>query len=120
MSQVMLEQVMLEDADSQLARLVEQASRGEEVIILRGSTPVAKIVPLSEEKPEEQAGGEPVSHFGNAKGLIHLADDSYGPLELKIEEKPQERQGGFGSGKYALIYMADDFDAPLEDFEDYM
>jgi len=116
-----MSQVMLEDPTSQLARLVEQASRGEEVIILRDSTPVAKIVPLSEENPEEKAEGEPVSHFGNAKDiLIYMADDFYGPLELKIEEKPQGRQGGFGSGKYALIYMADDFDAPLEDFEDYM
>lgn len=83
MSQVMLEQVMLEDADSQLARLVEQAGRGEEVIILRGSTPVAKIVPL-------------------------------------LEEKPEEKKGGFGSGKDDILYMADDFDAPLEDFKDYM
>jgi prevent-host-death family protein len=75
-----MSQVMLEDANSQLARLVEQAGRGEEVIIVRDSTPVAKIVPLPEEKP--------VSHFGNAKDV--------------------------------LIYMADDFDAPLEDFKDYM
>lgn len=75
-----MSQVMLEDTNSQLARLVEQARRGEEIIILRGSTPVAKIVPLPEEKP--------VSHFGNAKDI--------------------------------LIYMADDFDAPLDDFKDYM
>ena len=33
--------------------------------------------------------------------------------------KGEQRKPGFGSGKYALIYMADDFDAPLEDFEDY-
>lgn len=78
-----MSQVMLEDTNSQLARLVDQASRGEEVIILRDSTPVAKIVPLPEEKPEE-------------------------------------RQGGFGSGKDDILYMADDFDAPLEDFKDYM
>lgn len=79
-----MSQVLLEDPNSQLARLVEQVSRGEEVIILRDSTPVAKIVPLPEEKPKEK----PVSHFGNAKDI--------------------------------LIYMADDFDAPLEDFKDYM
>ena len=73
--------VLLEDADSQLARLVQQARDGEEVTILRDSVPIAKIVPVPEEKPE--------------------------PLKA-----------GFGSGKYALIYMADDFDAPLEDFKD--
>ena len=78
-----MSRVMLEDVGSQIAHLVEQARQGEEVIILRDSTPVAKIVPLPEEKSTEV-----VSHFGNAKDV--------------------------------LIYMADDFDAPMEDFKDYM
>ncbi len=26
----------------------------------------------------------------------------------------------FGSGKVSILYMAPDFDAPLEDFKDYM
>ncbi len=34
--------------------------------------------------------------------------------------KPPLFKGGFGSGKHTLIYMADDFDAPLKDFKDYM
>ncbi len=38
----------------------------------------------------------------------------------EASENPQPKRPGFGSGKYALIYMADDFDAPLEDFKDYM
>lgn len=75
-----MSQVLLEDSTSQLARLVDRVRRGEEVVILRDSTPVARLVALPEEKP--------VSHFGNAKD--------------------------------SLIYMADDFDAPLEDFKDYM
>jgi prevent-host-death family protein len=33
------------------------------------------------------------------------------------ENKPQAR---FGSGKGSLIYMAPDFNAPLEDFREYM
>jgi antitoxin (DNA-binding transcriptional repressor) of toxin-antitoxin stability system len=33
------------------------------------------------------------------------------------DEKPHRQ---FGSAKDRLIYMADDFDAPLEDFADYM
>ena len=76
-------QVKLEDADSQLAQLVQQARAGEEVIIVRDDAPIAKIVPL----PQTEI------------------------------EAPRP---GFGSGKYALIYMADDFDAPLEDFKEYM
>lgn len=33
------------------------------------------------------------------------------------DEKPRSQ---FGNAKDILIYMADDFDAPLEDFKDYM
>jgi antitoxin (DNA-binding transcriptional repressor) of toxin-antitoxin stability system len=78
-----MSQVILEEADIRLAQWVQQARNGEEVTIVRDNIPVAKIVPLPEEKPEP-------------------------------------RRPGFGSGKYALIYMAEDFDAPLEDFKDYM
>ncbi len=74
--------VTIEDADSQLAQLVDQVSKGEEVIVVRNHAVVAKIVPMP-------AASEP-------------------------------RRGGFGSAKDKLIYMADDFDAPLEDFKDYM
>ncbi len=73
----------LGDADSQLAQLVNQISKNEEVTVLRDHTAIAKVVLL--------------------------------PME-----EPKELRPGFGSGKYALIYMADDFDAPLEDFKDYM
>ena len=58
-------QVMLESADSQLAHLVDQVREGEEVIILRDSTPVAEIVPLPEEKPKERQGS-----FGSGKDDI--------------------------------------------------
>lgn len=36
--------------------------------------------------------------------------------EKHAEEKPHPK---FGSGKGLLVYMAPDFDAPLEDFADY-
>ena len=75
--------VTIEDAESELAQLVDQASTGEEVIVVRDHAVVAKIVPMP------AAPDKPVrSGYGNAKDL--------------------------------LIYMADDFDAPLEDFKDYM
>ena len=75
--------VTIEDTDSQLAQLVDQASKGEEIVVVRGTTPIAKIVPI-------------------------------------LMEASEPRRGGFGSAKDKLIYMADDFDAPLEDFKDYM
>ncbi len=75
--------VLLEDAAGRLAQLIEQATRGEEVIIVGDNKAVAKLVPLP-------------------------------------TEEPKPRRAGFGSGKDAILYMADDFDAPLEDFKDYM
>jgi len=76
-------QVTLEEAAAHLPRLVEQINEnGEDVVIMQGSKPVAKLVPLPSlpERPRPQ--------FGSAKGLI--------------------------------LYMADDFDAPLDDFAEYM
>lgn len=77
-----MSQIMLQDLDSKVTGLVQQAIEGEEVVILRDNIPVAKIVPLP--------------------------------------EWTEKKQGGFGSGKEAILYMAEDFDAPLEDFKDYM
>ncbi len=76
-------QVMLEDAVNQLDHWIDQVNRGEEVIITRGSVPVAQIVPVP-------------------------------------SEEPKTLRPGFGSDKDDILYMADDFDAPLEDFKDYM
>jgi len=43
---------------------------------------------------------------------------TFTPREAQAKEQPQERKGyGCLKGK---IWMADDFDAPLEDFKDYM
>lgn len=79
-----MSQLMLEEADSQLARLIQQARTGEEVVIVHNSVPIARITAFIEDVADQK----PQSQFGNAKDV--------------------------------LIYMADDFDAPLEDFKEYM
>jgi prevent-host-death family protein len=38
----------IHDAKTQLSRLIERVERGEEVIISRAGTPVAKLVPLTD------------------------------------------------------------------------
>ena len=75
--------VLLKDAASQLAQLIQQAAHGEEVIIVDDNKAVAKLVPLP-------------------------------------TEEPKPRRAGLGSGKDAILDMAEDFDGPLEDFKDYM
>jgi len=37
----------IHDAKTQLSRIIERVERGEEVIISRAGTPVAKVVPLT-------------------------------------------------------------------------
>jgi prevent-host-death family protein len=52
--------------------------------------------------------GEEVFIVANSKPVVQL-----------IPIKKKKRQPQFGSAR-GLIHMADDFDAPLEDFEEYM
>ena len=70
----------LQQASEQLPALVEQAMRGQDVVLTDGGQAVARIVPVDPEPA--------------AKPLV-------------------------GSGKGTVLFMADDFDAPLEDFRDY-
>ena len=39
---------------------------------------------------------------------------------IKVGDQIYEIKAGFGGGKGLIKYMADDFDAPLEEFKDYM
>lgn len=62
------------------------------------------------------------------KTLEPLADTKLDEMESEnlIEKKELSKNGGekkplqFGCMKGLVTYMADDFDAPLDDFEDYM
>jgi antitoxin (DNA-binding transcriptional repressor) of toxin-antitoxin stability system len=64
--------ISLEEAESRLAALVEEAAAGEEVILSRGDGAVFQIVPLSKPQPRPR--------FGSAKGLIRVPDDFDAPL----------------------------------------
>jgi prevent-host-death family protein len=72
-------QVPLEQAKVQFSQLIQQAMKGQEIVITENDVPLLKLVSISKSKPSAQ--------FGSAKGLIT---------------------------------MSDDFDAPLEDFKEYM
>jgi antitoxin (DNA-binding transcriptional repressor) of toxin-antitoxin stability system len=73
--------IPLEEAQANLPELIDHLKPGEEVMIVLGETPVAKLVG-----------------------------------EISIEHKPREP----GKGKGQILYMAEDFDSPLEDFKEYM
>ena len=73
--------VSLADAQARLPELIAKVEAGDEVVITRDGTPVARLV--------SEAGSAP--------------------------EGPK-----LGTMKGSVLYMAPDFDAPLEDFREYM
>lgn len=66
--------VNLKDAETQLAKLVEDAVRGEDVIITRPDGTSFRIVPMTD--------AVAVPKFGSANGLIKMSDD----FDARLEE----------------------------------
>jgi len=66
------------------------------------------------EKLPPQDFGQVIDFVGY---LQHRAQNGNKPLDTPKGEAPKERVFGCSKGRYR---MADDFDAPLEDFKDYM
>ena len=74
-------QVAVQEAGGRLPALVEQALRGDDVVITRDDQSAVRLVPVS----------PPV---GGGRSIV-------------------------GAAKGTVVHMADDFDAPLDDFADY-
>jgi prevent-host-death family protein len=64
--------VTIHKAKTNLSRLIEKASAGEEVIIARGSKPVARLVAVGEVKGKRQPGA--------LKGKLIVAQEFFEPL----------------------------------------
>jgi prevent-host-death family protein len=64
--------VNIHEAKTQFSKLVESAMNGEETIIAKSGKPVAKLIPISLEKPKRR--------LGVLKGKIKIADDFDAPL----------------------------------------
>ena len=63
-------------AKTHFSRLLKEAEAGKEVIVMRGSKPVAKIVPI--EPPAEEK--LPFRLIGAFRGKIHYDDSVFDPL----------------------------------------
>jgi antitoxin (DNA-binding transcriptional repressor) of toxin-antitoxin stability system len=67
----------LRAATAQLSALIKRAEAGEEIIIMRGTKPVARLVALP----------KPKRRFGSLKGLAKIGPEFFEPLpedELKL------------------------------------
>jgi prevent-host-death family protein len=68
-------------AKTTLSKLIERALAGEEVIIARGTQPVARLVPIAEQLPERRPG--------TLRGIVKLTEHFFDPLpseELDVWE----------------------------------
>jgi antitoxin (DNA-binding transcriptional repressor) of toxin-antitoxin stability system len=73
-----MEKITTHKAKTQLSRLIEKASRGEEILIARGKQPAAKLVGLDSARAKRKPGAW--------KGKISYTPDAFAPLtdeELK-------------------------------------
>jgi prevent-host-death family protein len=68
----MNDQINIYDATTQLSKLVERAEAGEEIIIVRGGRPAAKLVPFRAQAVKRKPG--------RMRGRIRLGRDFDAPL----------------------------------------
>ena len=71
-------EVNVHEAKTHLSKLLERVALGEEVIIAKAGTPVAKLVPVKR--------GRPKFKFDCAKGEFVVPDDFNDPLPKEIED----------------------------------
>jgi prevent-host-death family protein len=67
----------MHDAKTHLSRLAERAADGEEIVIARNGTPLARLVPVEQRKPRE---------LGFWKGQVWMSDDFDDPLPWEIQK----------------------------------
>jgi prevent-host-death family protein len=75
-------QVGMHEAKTKLSQLVERAEAGEDIIIARNGTPVARLVPVA------RTSSLAAVH-GALRGRVHLAED--------FDELPDEIAEAFGA-----------------------
>ena len=74
----MVRQVNLYEAKTNLSQLVEDAAKGEEIVIAKNGKPMVKLVAaMAEVKPEPRK-------FGQLKGLVWLGPD-FDAADAEIE-----------------------------------
>jgi prevent-host-death family protein len=65
--------VAIEQAQRELARLIDDVALGERIVITRNQLPVAELVPVTHPAPKPT--------FGSAKGMVRMSEDFEAPIE---------------------------------------
>jgi prevent-host-death family protein len=61
-------------AKTHFSRLLKEAEAGQEVVVMRGAKPVAKLVPIDEPAPP------PFRLAGAYRGRLHWDEDAFDPM----------------------------------------
>ena len=80
----MKKEVNTHEAKTHLSRLLRRVAAGEEIIIANRGIPVARLVPVSTQKPKRQLGA-----YGDT---IKIADDFDAPLPDEILDAFEGRE----------------------------
>ncbi len=70
--------VNIHQAKTHLSRLLAEVARGEEVIISRAGTPIARLTPYATSRPRRRLGRD--------RGLFEVPDDFDAPLPEDVIE----------------------------------
>jgi len=70
-------------AKTQLSRLVDDAAKGEEIIIAKAGKPVARLMPLAEPRPKRR--------LGVLAGKLRVSDDFDDPLPDEMLDEFESR-----------------------------
>ena len=63
--------ITIHDAKTNLSKLIARVEAGEEIVIARGKTPVARLTPVR---------APPARRFGALKGIISVGPEFFEPL----------------------------------------
>jgi prevent-host-death family protein len=64
--------VNIHEAKAQLSRLIAEVEAGEDIVLVRGGKPVARLVRIGD--------GAPARRFGAMRGRARVDDAFFGPL----------------------------------------
>ena len=67
-----MSRIDIDQAKSHLEELIEQVTRGEEVVITKSNRPIARLSAIASKRQRQ---------FGSAKGKIWMSEDFDEPLE---------------------------------------
>lgn len=77
-------EITVEEAAARLPEIVREASAGEEIVLLQGAIPIARIVPIR--------GNKPRARRGSMKGTVLGISDDFDAIPAGFEDADGHRK----------------------------